>query len=305
VAVHVVVAGSLHAFVLKGWLFELRKGITYREFLLPQAADQIPDEDSELRSTSEESRRLGPSEIEEIVGGWQILSRPGFLIRHFPEKILWRWLNLREQALAEFITPNGIAIWPAWKKLFVVLAGMSLLTILGGAFSHTTQLHALACAYSLSLHGAGELVNHGRTFIPTGSANQCADVCRLRYWLQGTGGPLLKCALVASSISRNRHDDSGRPDYWCMGLPIEQGFLYGIKVGRLDIALRFILVVFAFSSGTNDTSRFSTELNFHCGLCSRIWLGFLGLGIAGLFVPNTVLSFVFGEDRYLDARFCS
>jgi len=288
---------------LKGWLFELRKGITYREFLLPQAADQIPDEDSELRSTSEESRRLGPSEIEEIVAGGKYLSRPGFLIRHFPEKILWRWLNLREQALAEFIHPNGIAIWPAWKKLFVVLAGMSLLTILGGAFSHTTQIACLGlCIFVVFCMALANLVNHGRTFIPTWlSGINVPMYAGYGIGYKELGGLFLKCALVQVPYLVIAMMILGGLTTWCMGLPIEQGFLYGIKVAGLIFALRFILVVFAFSSGTNDTSRFRLSSIFIVACAAVFGLGFLGLGIAGLFVPNTVLSFVFWGGSLLDA----
>jgi hypothetical protein len=288
---------------LKSWLFELRKGISYQEILLPQAADQIPDEDSEMRPSSEEGQRLGPTEIKEIVTDGKYLSQPGFTIQHFPEKVLWRWLNPRERALAEFIHPNGIFIWSAWKKLYVVLAGMFVMTILSSTFSHTTQLASLGlCIFIVFCMALANLVNHGRAFVPTwlSGINIPMYAC-YGIGYKELGGLFLKCALVQAPFLAIAMLPLGGLTTWSIGLPVEEGIVYGFKVAGLIFALRFILVVFAFSAGTNDTSRFRFSSIFIVACVAAFGLIYVGLGIAGLFVPNTIISFAFWGGALLDA----
>jgi hypothetical protein len=70
-------------------------------------------------------------------------------------------------------------------------------------------------------------------------------------------------------------------------MPIWLGMLVGLQAGGLLLALRFISITFAFSSGTNDSSK----VNFRCLLLlfalSVFGFPFLGLGAASIIVLTT------------------
>ena len=145
------------------------------------------------------------------------------------------------------------------------------------------------------------LVNHGRAFIPTQlSGSSVPMYAGYGIGYKELGGLFLKCALVQVPYLAIAAMLLGGLTTWCIGLPVEQGFVYGLKMAGLIFALRFILVVFAFSSGTNDTSRFRLSSIFLVAFVAVFGLGFLGLGIAGLFVPNTLISMVFWGGSLLD-----
>jgi hypothetical protein len=88
---------------------------------------------------------------------------------------------------------------------------------------------------------------------------------------------------------------------WCLGMPIGLGILFGIKVAILMFASRFILVAFAFSSGTNDSSRFHISSILLVAFAAVLGMAFLGLGAASLFIPNPSESLMFLGASILDA----
>jgi hypothetical protein len=231
------------------------------------------------------------------------LKQPGFTLRHFPEKMLWGWLNPREQALAEFIHPNGMAIWMAWRKLYTVLVGMTFLVFVGSTISPATQLALLGVgAFVVFCMGLANLANQGRAFAPMwfGGLN-VPMYAGYGIGFKELGGLFLKYALVQIPFLVIAFVGLDGLSAWCLGLPVELGMIFGFKVAGLMFALRFILMVFAFSAGTNDTSRFRLSAILLVLCIVVLGLLFVGLGAAGLFVPDALKSFLFWGGAFLDA----
>jgi hypothetical protein len=86
-----------------------------------------------------------------------------------------------------------------------------------------------------------------------------------------------------------------------LGMDFPNNALLGLKAGLLIFAARFIITALAFSSGTNDSSKFRIRtigLLFIFVACCGL---FLGLGAAGFFVSNAALSWLLSFAAILDA----
>ena len=88
---------------------------------------------------------------------------------------------------------------------------------------------------------------------------------------------------------------------YLIGLPTTDGILYGLRAACLVFASRFILIVFGFSSGTNDSARF--RLSTLTLLAVMIAFGglVLVLGGMGLLVPEPGPAFAITALAMLDA----
>lgn len=275
---------------LRPWLSALRQGFVYRETLYPAVSDQVPGEESEPATRSDSPRQLGPTEIEGIIASGLFLNRPAQPLRHLPERILWSWLNPREQALAEFVYPAGLAIGAGWKKLYIVFLVMTGLVWVSGTFGATAQISALGLtAFVVFCMALARIANHGSAFNPI----TCSGVNVPRYATCGIGYQelgqfFLKCALVQLPFLFGLIMLLGGVAAGFLHQPVGLGLLFGFKVAGLMFASRFILIVFAFSSGTNDSSRFAVSSFLLLGVVVVLGVLFLLLGGAGLFVPDAV-----------------
>ncbi len=284
-------------------LHRILDGFIYREVEVPPAMDLVPGEDTVTESSGEPPKQRGPTEVEDIVSSGSFLVRPGYPLRRLPEQWLWQWLNGREHSLAEFVHPSGLAIGAAWKKLFIVVAATTLLVLLAGRVGSVTQFATLGLgAFVVFCMALANIVNHGRAFTPM----WCGGVTVPLYAGYGIGfkelaGFFFKYALVQLPFLVVAFLVLGGVSAWCLGMPISLGVVFGIKVAFLMFASRFILVAFAFSSGTNDSSRFHISSVLLMAFVVVFGIAFLGLGAASLFVPMPAASFMLLGASILDA----
>lgn len=97
---------------------------------------------------------------------------------------------------------------------------------------------------------------------------------------------LLKCSAIQLPLFIPFITLCGVLATWLFQLPWQMGIIIGFKAGLLMFAGRFILILFAFSGGTNDGSKFRLRTVILIVALISLCLAFMGLGAAGLFVPN-------------------
>jgi hypothetical protein len=294
----VVIIGSF-----KNSLTGLRDGLSYREIIDEPASDLLPGEDPQLQTQLETSRHLGITEIEGVVASGTFMEQPGIVLQQFPERKLWAWLNVRERVLAEFTHPTGMAIGSAWRKIYTILLGTTFLVILAGWINPVFQLSTLGLGvFVVFCMSLANLANHGRAF-----AQMCSNGVNIPMYANfGIGFKeltrfflkysiiqlpfLLGICLVLAGLSA-----------WCLKFPITVGLIFGLKLAGLIYAGNIILIVFAFSSGTNDTSRFRLSSILMVIGVVMFGFAFLGLGAASLFIPFPLPAFLLWVGALFDA----
>jgi len=246
---------------LKSSLARLRTNYDFSESALPEPPDLMPE--AELESPPREARevfprRVGPTEIEEIVMSRQFLAQSRWQGGWF-ERVLWRWLNARERNLVEMVFPDGLALTKPWLRLFRTLLIGTLATLVAVKF--TPALKAWVLGGTLFITGCKAmalLLGVGIVFrpVPCGGVNipfhagfpvGFRELTRLLSKYSAVQLPAMILfagiagALVASILAETR---------WTAGL------VMGIKVALLMFALRYAAAVFSVSSVSNDTGRF-------------------------------------------------
>lgn len=273
---------------LKRSLLRLRERLVYQEVMVEPGSDQVPGEVMPSSPVNGTPRQLGPTEIEGIIDSGSFLTKPGHPLRWLPEQKLWNWLNPRERALAEFIHPSGLVLGATWKAIYITLLVTLLLAGVTGVFSSLVQLSSLGLgAFVVFCMTVATIANHGRAFAPS--------------WFSGVNVPMyasygigfhelarffLKYAIVQIPLLIGVFVILGGVSAWCLKQPVALGFIFGFKLAGLLFASRFIIMVFSFSSGTNDTNRFRFSSVMLIGTMTILGLLFLVLGGAGLFVPD-------------------
>ena len=294
---------------LKDSFAKLRKDYEFREITVPVSPDIIPRherEDVPASGIDATRRHLGVSEIEQIVQTRQFFVKTLWHKRGWLERRLWNWLTPRERVLAEFAFDDGLSMSRAWKKilrnvLIAVGAGFVVgfaspvlrIWIIGfGLFVTTCQVLA-------------QILLTGRAFTKV----FCSGVNIPIYAAYAVGYRefsrlLFKCtaiqlffvipfSMVATAIIVHLSGITGVAHLAVIVL--------GFKIGCLLAATRFPMVTFAFSSGTNDSSRFKLSTLVLLGAFIGLGMLFLGLGGAGLFVPNTGTAWTLFVFALLDA----
>lgn len=278
-------------------------GMEFQEFIVPPARDRVPGEEPAFLALPERSRPLGLTEIEEILASGTYLISPGFVLRDFPERKLWRWLTPRQRVLAEFVHPNGMPIGATWRRLFAVQLGAMLLIIVGRFMGPTAELVTLGlgCFLVFCLQ-LGALVNHGSAF----SLMAFGGIHVPLYAGYGVGfqeltGFFLKHSLVQAPFLVPAMTLLGAEVAWSLRFPLEMGAFAGLKLATVTLALRFILLVFAFSSGTNDTSRFKVSAVLLIFIMALLGLAFLFLAALAILTPAWPPALLFWGGTLLDA----
>ena len=292
---------------LPGSFARLQSYYVFEEIARPEPQDRIPEDTTEARSAMNTSgpmpRRLGLTAIEEILQSRLFLAPPRWPQQGWLESILWRWFSDRERALAEMVFPNGLSITVPWKKIFRNLGVAVLLGFLAGGISATLKIWILGIGIFITLCMVlSKFLETGRAFqlifcdgvgIPlyAGLAAGLRELSRLLIKFSAVQVPALQvwCVTCGALISI------------LLDMPTSDGIGYGIKAGFLMFASRFILLVFAFSSGTNDSAklRFST-LALFAALLAFGGL-FLVLGGVGLLAPHKGIAWIVTAFAVLDA----
>ena len=288
---------------LKTVLQALKNSLVYREFISEPAADLLPADVAANRQ--EKTTHLGITEIEEIIASGTFLTDSSYSLRHFPEQILWRWLNPRQRALANFSHPNGMAIGSVWKKIYIYLVVMLLLVPALSMVSPTLQLYVLGLgSFIILCMMLASLVNHGRTFRAMwGGGVRVPLYASLGIGYKELNAFFFKFSAVQLPFLAGALSILGGIWAWSLKSPIILGVVIGLKLAGLMFAGRFILTVFAFSSGTNDTSRFKLSAALLIPSVVAFSMLFLGLGAASLVTSQGVTSLFLLAGAMLDAWF--
>jgi hypothetical protein len=251
------------------------------------------------------NRRAGLTEIEEMISSRLFLAPPFWPQNGWFEKWLWRWFTPREKSMSEFIFPNGVAITAAWKKSLRVLGIMLLAAYAAGFVLPSLQVTFFSIVIiSTIVISLGQVMGSGRVFqsfmvsgvrIPfyAGFALGLPEISTLLFKYSAVQIPVLLalgsiCGALVAVLG-------GFPAFYCV--------VCGLKAGILLFSSRFIFIVFSFSSGTNDTDRIRLRsLALIISFLVQCLL-FLGLAVAGLFVPQAWLAWSMTGLAVLDAYF--
>jgi hypothetical protein len=280
----------------KSSLQRLRRNYVFKEVTVPAAPDLVPDVggagEAARSSTSAEAFRVGATAIEEIIRSRQFLQAPSWPDRGWFERRLWRWFSRREKALAEFVFPAGLAIWGPWQKIFRNLAiGYSAAVVLAFVFPGGRKTAVCVALFVTFCQVLGSMFGVGRGFRPIFSSGiniplyagypiGYGELGQLLCKYSAIQLPLLLVFGVAFSLGI----------VYLTGVPIAVGIALGLKGSWILFSARLLLLVFAFSSGTNDTAGLGPRKLMVILLAVVACLTFLGLAAAGVFVPDPTLS---------------
>ena len=267
---------------LKDSLHRLLASYQYRELIIPEALDLVPGEPA----LAHQPVQHGPTAIEEMIQTRRFLNPPPGPLHDWWEKQLWHSLNPREKTLREFAFPQGYRIAAPWFKIFRNFALAALLALIVGLGSPNAKFSALGLGLFLSLcQLLSQFASNGCAFRP--------------LWLSGVNIPLyagygigfhelsrvlFKCSFIQIPLLLTFTLFAGLTTAFLVGFPLLTGMNFGLKTGLLLAASRYLMVIMAFSSGTNDSSRYR---NFSL-IFTTVFLGVLFIGLAGtaLFYPR-------------------
>ncbi len=271
----------------------LASSYEFAEPLLAEPVDVLPGElTPAFNGTAETPRRVGLTSIAEFVETRGFLAPASWSQTGWFEARLWQWLTKRERRLAEFVFPEEIRVTAIWKKIFLHLAiggaaGYALgrvnpafqLWVWSGAML-LAALRALACFYS-----------NGRAFSPifcSGVNIQLHAVYPVGY--RELSRVLFKYSLIQLPLLAGLLTVCGVGLSELVRYEWMAGAVLGFKLAFLLAAARCIFVTFAFSAGTNDSTRLRFRTFALVGMMLFIGGLFLGLAVAGVLVPQPLLA---------------
>jgi len=285
----------------------LRNGFRFEEQLLPVAPDIIPTSETEASGTmppaNQHQVHLGLTAIEELIQSRKFLEPVSWQNRGWFERWLWGWLDARERVLSEFAFPRGYAITIPWRNTFRNLVVAVAAAFAAGLASPTLKIWILGFGLLVtSAQALAQMLGSGNSF----RSIFCSGVNIPIYAGFGIGYRelarlLIKCSIVQlplfipfvmvwSVLIEQLYD-----------VPWQAGIVFGFKGSILLFAARFILITFRFSGSTNDSSRFRSRSFFLMFLVVSLVFAFLGLGGAGLFVPDAMAAWMMWALAVLDA----
>ncbi|HLX71673.1 MAG TPA: hypothetical protein VKV04_18835 [Verrucomicrobiae bacterium] len=283
------IAAVLNSF--RSSLALLRKDYQFREGLQREVSDIVPPsvQTGIARPANPQTPlRVGPTMVEEIITSRQFFAAPQWENRGRLEKWLWNWLQPREKVLAEFAFANGVNLTRPWLKVLRNLAVVATAIFLTGLVAPTMQIWALVVGLMITgVQVLAQATMSGTAFrrmlcsglvIPFHAVYGIGyrELSRLLLKVTALQAPfILLFTLSASALVA------------CVTrMPLALLLPAGFKCGGLLVAARFITLVFAFSSTTNDSSRFSLWSIALIIVMAGFGIIFLLLGGAGLFVPD-------------------
>jgi hypothetical protein len=269
-------------------LARIRSNFHHGEPILPEAEDlPLPEMDSDRESNTPATHSL--SEIEKLIGTRLFLKRPAWPEKTLVGRYLWRWLTDRQRAIVEFAFPNGLDLMRSWKKVFRNLA------ITGIAALVLQVIHKVEAGYLVL--AVGLFITFCQVLFITGTAGSafhkvfCNGVNIPRYAGYSIGykelsAVIWKIAAIQIPFMLVYFLAAASLTGHILNRPILQFLLIGMRAPGLIFFAQLMLLPFRFSAGTNDTSRISLRSLLLIPVVVVLGLAFLGLGIAGLFLPN-------------------
>jgi hypothetical protein len=294
---------------LKDSFVRLRRDYEFREITVPESPDIIPgceEEDAHASGADSAQRHLGVTEIEQVVQTRQFLATPLWQKRGWLERWLWNWLTPRERTLAEFAFDDGLSMSRAWKKIlhnFLIAVGAGFVI---GFASPILKVWIIGFGLFVTVcQVLAQVFATGRAFttvfcsgvnIPLYAAYAVGyrELSRLFFKCSAVQLPLLiPFSIIVTAMIVHLSGITGVAHLTVIVL--------GFKAGCLLAAIRFPVVTFSFSSGTNDSSQFKLSTLVLLGAFIGLGMLFLALGGAGLFVSNTTTAWTLFVFALLDA----
>ena len=277
----------------------LERRLTFTEPAVRETSDQIPSNDpaSVPQETGPEAAaplRVGPTAIEEIIQSRQFLLHPEWQNFGWVEDMLWKWFNRRERTLADFAFPRGLRITGPWMRIFRNLS----LTLLIGFGVRTLSLAAGFWVFAIGLfitigRALMLLLENGAGFRPMANSGVRIPIyAAYPVGFRELSQMLFKCAAIQLPMLVVFLTACGALLGYLGGADVLAGGLEGAKAAVLFFAGRFIVVALAFSSGTNDSTRLRPRTAALFLAFIVLGLAFLGLGLAGLFVPDQAVAWL-------------
>lgn len=277
---------------LKSSFARLRNDFRFEEHVLPMIPDIVPamnpKESAIAGSAPQPAQNLGLSAIEEIVQSRRFLEPVPWPQRGWFEKQLWNWFDCRERVLSEFAFPKGYAITVPWRNALRNLAVAMAAAFTLGLVDPTLKNWIMGTGLFVTVCQAlAQILGCGVAFRPM----FCSGVNIPIYAGYGIGYRelsrlLLKYSAVQLPLFIPFITFCGVLTTSLLKLSWQMGLVIGFKAGILMFAGRFIFIMFSFSGGTNDSSRFRIRTLIQIILVMGLGTTFLGLGAASLFVPN-------------------
>lgn len=282
----------------------LASGYEFAESLLPEPHDVLPPEVTPVfQGANGAPARAGRTTIEEFVTSRGFLSGPTWFRNGWCEARLWQWLTARERKVVEFVFPQDLWITRSWSKVFLHLAVGGVLGLALGWLNPALQFWVwLGVMLWTGLRALASFYANGRAFSPmfcSGVNIQMHVVYPLGY--RELSRVLFKYSLVQLPLLAGYGAICGAGIAWLGGLQWLAGVVIGFKLAVLLGAARFIFVTLAFSAGTNDSSTLRWRTVVLVGVVVLLGLVFLGLGAAGVLVPQPLLAVGLWVAAILDA----
>lgn len=297
---------------LKNSLNRLRNDFRFEEQILPVVPDLVSGMDAEdlmdehdlmeASPAAQSSHHLGLTAIEEMVDSRLFLVPESWHQRGWYEKWLWNWMDAREKVLSDFVFPKGYAIIAPWLKALRNLVIAVAAAFVVGLVSPTGKLWVLGIGLFITVMQAlAQTMNNGVAFRPM----FCSGVNIPVYAGFGIGYRelsrlLVKCSVVQLPLFIPFITVCGTLVAMMFDWPWQMGIIISFKTSILLFATRFIFIMFAFSGGTNDSSKFRVRTLMLFAAMMSLGGAFLGLGAASLLVP-TPAAWIFPVLAMLDA----
>jgi hypothetical protein len=266
----------------------LRGRYNFTEPVTPEPPDIVPSQLAETDLTHGEPPRLGITAIEEIVESGNAFALIDWNQIGWIEGRLWHWLDARERRLAEFAFPTGFPISRPWIKIVrnFVMAVAAAFVI--GSAGPLLKTWVLGLGFFITFcQVLAQMFATGKVFRPIWSSSVLIPIyANFNVGFRELARFFLKCSIVQLPFTWVYAVACSVLVSYLYDFPILSSLQFGFKCGCLVFAGRFIMLVFCFSSGTNDTTRFRGSTVALFGIVVVVGLLFMLLGGASLFVPD-------------------
>ena len=289
---------------IKNSLELLRSRLVYTEQEQPEASDQVPGVDLDEHDPDDAPilpANVGVTAIEEIIQSRQFLfqmSPQGWF-----EKRLWDWFNTREKALAEFAFPTGIHITKPWK---LILRNFVIMVLAGYAFSKvsvTIEFWTFGIGLFITFcQCLAQILGNGSAFrVMFNSGVNIPIYAGYPISFNELSGMLFKAAVIQLPLFMVYTMACALLSTYFTGWILSTGIIFGFKIGLFIFSGRFITTALAFSACTNDSTRFRLRTVALIPIFLGSFCLYLGLGGAGLFVPNALVAWLLWFAAIIDA----
>jgi hypothetical protein len=272
----------------------------FHEVVVGEAPDLVPEEAAAEAALSETSStdqpyHIGVTAIEDIIRARHFMAAPPWRERGRFEALLWRWLTVREKALAEFVFPDGFIITNAWKRIAKAFVITMLLALVAAYVFPMARNWMLGIGLFITgFQALGRMLDAGRAF----QAIRCSGVNIPMYAVypigyRELGRLLMKYATVQAPALLAFTVFASALITAVINQPIAMGVIVGCKLGVLVVGARAFALALSFSSNTNDTSGFRFHVFVLIGSIVFGGILFLLLAGAGLAWPTQWIAWLF------------